>query len=344
LPAQPWAGELAEAARCAGEQIDYWLFHDALYARGPELTPQVLEDLCDYLGIDKAWYAACMQAHRHRATVETGIVYARSLGLDKVPVSFVNGFYLPGLADVQEFRQLIDGELFRLNQALSGKTAPLEIAKAKVTQLPLLLTGVVARGGAGAGSAVILAQEGGGGEVSYRVGDTLMPDVTLISISRNKAYLRNAGQLEYLPLTRGPAPLPERLAADTEIGMEPESDADELSGAVEGFVSPDPDIVVTLSRERVQQALSVSDLAQVELEVIAVGQAAEQLVRVSNLESGGIYQLLDLRKGDVLMEVNGEPIRGGADLLLQALENETLVDLAILREDLVPRRLIYDLE
>jgi C-terminal processing protease CtpA/Prc len=171
-----------------------------------------------------------------------------------------------------------------------------------------------------------------------------MPDVTLISISRNKAYLRNAGQLEYLPLTRGPAPLPERLAADTEIGMEPESDADELSGAVEGFVSPDPDIVVTLSRERVQQALSVSDLAQVELEVIAVGQAAEQLVRVSNLESGGIYQLLDLRKGDVLMEVNGEPIRGGADLLLQALENETLVDLAILREDLVPRRLIYDLE
>lgn len=343
LQGQPSAVGLAEAARCAGDQIDYWRYYDALYSANLEWTPQSLDQLSDTLGIDKTLFSLCTQSHRYRPVVEANIAYARSLGLDKVPVSFINGFYLPGLADIQDFRTLIDSELFRLRHAGSGKTAPEDIAQGRPSQLPLLLTGVVARSGTGGGSAVIMPRDGMGGEVAYRPGDTLLPDVTLIRVARNKVYLRNAGQLEYLMLTRGPAPIPGPLAG-TETDIEPAHGDDELARAVEAFSLPDPDAVVALTREQVQEALLASDLAGPELEDVIIGQDAPVLLRVANVEPGGIYQLLDLRAGDVLMEVNGEPIHPGGDLLRRALADESQIDLAILRDDLEPRRFIYNLE
>lgn len=337
--------ELAEAARCAAEQIDYWDYHDALYSRSLEGTPEALEQISDTLGLDNALLASCMQSRRHRSAVEASIAYAHSLGLGTVPVSFINGFYLPGLADIQEFRALIDSELFRLSHPGSGKTAPQAIAQAKPSQLPLLLTGVVTRSGSGGGSAVILPRDSDGGAVTYRPGDVLMPGVTLIRVARNRVYLRNEGQLEYLMLTRGPSPiLSIPVGLEKDMDMEPPSGDDELTRAVEAFSLPNPDAVFELTREQVQEALLTSDLGGSELEGVVIAQDAPLLLRVASVEPGGIYELLDLQSGDVLIEVNGEPIHSGGDLLRRALEDEPQVDLAILREDLEPRRFIYNLE
>jgi protein-disulfide isomerase len=84
------------AARCAGDQGQYWPMHDLLFARqarwSTERDPSgTLRDLADELDLDGGDFRACMSEERHLEPIVAVRKYGDELGINSTPSLFVNG-------------------------------------------------------------------------------------------------------------------------------------------------------------------------------------------------------------------------------------------------------------
>jgi protein-disulfide isomerase len=76
----PGATKAHEAARCAGEQGKFWLYHDRLFANPRSSGPEFLKGLAKEVGLDTATFEVClnMEGIRPRSkmisTKETALV------------------------------------------------------------------------------------------------------------------------------------------------------------------------------------------------------------------------------------------------------------------------------
>ncbi|NWF81218.1 MAG: DsbA family protein [Chloroflexi bacterium] len=86
----------AEAARCAGDQGQFWQMHDMLYLNQEQWSPlstvrNVYSGYAGQLGLDRAAFDACMSAGTHTAVVTAAAETAFAAGVTGTPTFSVNG-------------------------------------------------------------------------------------------------------------------------------------------------------------------------------------------------------------------------------------------------------------
>jgi protein-disulfide isomerase len=106
----------SRAARCAGDQGQYWAYHDLLYGRQPRWAAQgnptsAFVDYAGELGLGRSEFEACLRSDRHALEVTQNLRFGESLSVQGTPTLFINGKRLPSIPSIREFEQLVQEEL-----------------------------------------------------------------------------------------------------------------------------------------------------------------------------------------------------------------------------------------
>ena len=120
----------AQAALCAGEQNQYWTYHDKLFteknlvnsADGSTLDVATYVGFATDLELDAAAFETCLSSEKYVQQVQDDVSFANSLPTENgepavsgTPTFFINGKRLVGAYPFQYFKQIIDAELAALN-------------------------------------------------------------------------------------------------------------------------------------------------------------------------------------------------------------------------------------
>ena len=107
--------DLALAARCAGEQGEFWQMHDALFENQDSLTtadsnrPNKLITLAGTLGLDTNKFMTCLSNQKYLDQIKADYQDGNSLQIVGTPSWFVDGYAFHGALSEQQFRELING-------------------------------------------------------------------------------------------------------------------------------------------------------------------------------------------------------------------------------------------
>jgi protein-disulfide isomerase len=120
----------AEASLCAGDQNQYWEYHDVLFENFETLNDQngrVLEQaeynkFAESLSLDIPAFESCMTSRKYKEFIEKDMEYSASLPPDYAsgepeaavggtPTFFINGNRLGGAYPFEYFKAIIDAEL-----------------------------------------------------------------------------------------------------------------------------------------------------------------------------------------------------------------------------------------
>ena len=106
----PEAEPAAEAANCAGEQNQYWPFHDRLMG-ADQFGADVYLAYASSLKLDLVKFKECLTSNRFQTAIQNDASYGASLGITGTPTFFVNGIPLVGAQPFSTFKMVIDQEL-----------------------------------------------------------------------------------------------------------------------------------------------------------------------------------------------------------------------------------------
>jgi len=109
--AHPHSIELAQAARCAGEQGGFWAMHDFLFKRTESVDISHLAEYGSDLGLDGEALDACVKSGRYRQSVEADAAAAQKAGARGTPTFFVNGKRLDGWQTYNQLAGAVDAAL-----------------------------------------------------------------------------------------------------------------------------------------------------------------------------------------------------------------------------------------
>ncbi|HCC21915.1 hypothetical protein A2480_02700 [Candidatus Uhrbacteria bacterium RIFOXYC2_FULL_47_19] len=109
----PDAMNAAVAARCAGEQGDFWHYHDLLMANQSSLNESNFQLFATEDGLDVEKFSSCYSSRLTEPLVKRDVEEAISLGIDATPYFFVGNTRLSGAISVERLRNMIDLELAR---------------------------------------------------------------------------------------------------------------------------------------------------------------------------------------------------------------------------------------
>src|SRR5688572_12613538 len=101
----------AEAARCAGDQNNFWEYHDTLYAKAPKLAADDLKAYAKDMSLDTAKFDQCLTSGKYKALVQKDLSEGAQLGITGTPTFFINGREISGAQPVESFAAIIDEEL-----------------------------------------------------------------------------------------------------------------------------------------------------------------------------------------------------------------------------------------
>jgi protein-disulfide isomerase len=110
----PAARTAHEAARCAGDQGKFWEYHDLLFERAPNHSPQELKAYAQEVKLDVAAFAQCLDGGQYRDTVVKDVEEGERLGVSGTPTFFINGRPLVGNQTMEAFKAVIEQELTRV--------------------------------------------------------------------------------------------------------------------------------------------------------------------------------------------------------------------------------------
>ncbi len=111
----PEAINAAIAANCAGEQGQYWEYHDKLFQQTQGLNQDAYIAYAQELGLDMEAFQACLQDPAQREEVLADRDAGVQLGVTGTPTFFINGIPVVGAQPFSVFQQIIDQELARQN-------------------------------------------------------------------------------------------------------------------------------------------------------------------------------------------------------------------------------------
>lgn len=101
----------AIAARCAGEQGNFWQYHDLLFANASDLNSNKLIKLANDLNLNEAKFKECLLDKNILNIIKDNIAEANALQITGVPFIFVNDKEIMGEITLAELKQMIDLEL-----------------------------------------------------------------------------------------------------------------------------------------------------------------------------------------------------------------------------------------
>jgi protein-disulfide isomerase len=89
LPIHPHAMIAARAARCAGEQGEYWEMHDNLFAKQAGFSDPALLDRAQTLGMDGGKFSECLSSNRYTDDIQKSMSEAHKMGIEGTPTFFL---------------------------------------------------------------------------------------------------------------------------------------------------------------------------------------------------------------------------------------------------------------
>jgi protein-disulfide isomerase len=107
----PQARQAAEAARCAGEEGKFWIYHDILYANSSNLSQENLKSYAKEAGLDLNAFNRCVVSGKFRAVVHRDSLDGTQLGVRETPTFFINGREISGNQPLEAFEAIVDEEL-----------------------------------------------------------------------------------------------------------------------------------------------------------------------------------------------------------------------------------------
>lgn len=110
----PGARQAHEAARCANDRGKFWAYHDKLYANARMGGPDELKAYAREVGLDLAVFEECLTKGTHRAAVQQDVDEGNRLGIKGTPTFLINGRVLVGAQALEQFTEVIEGELARV--------------------------------------------------------------------------------------------------------------------------------------------------------------------------------------------------------------------------------------
>ena len=81
----------AEAALAAGEQGDFWGYHDILFDNQKSLQRIELERYAEVMGMDMEKFKAALDGRTYKAQVDADMAEGRKAGVSGTPSIYVNG-------------------------------------------------------------------------------------------------------------------------------------------------------------------------------------------------------------------------------------------------------------
>jgi protein-disulfide isomerase len=115
-----WMGDesrdAANAARCAGDQGQFWAYHDLLFASQAgqntgAFSKARLEAFARQLGLNTAAFDACVDADKYGDAVQADFAEATRLGISGTPAFFINGQRIDGAQPYATFQAAIQAAL-----------------------------------------------------------------------------------------------------------------------------------------------------------------------------------------------------------------------------------------
>ncbi len=108
--------DAAVAAYCAGEQGQFWEYHDTLYRNQGSYNSGAfgtsrLNRFADDLSLDSAAFQACLARPKYDAVLSADYGVGRGQGVQGTPGFFVNGEYVSGAQPYETFVRIIEAEL-----------------------------------------------------------------------------------------------------------------------------------------------------------------------------------------------------------------------------------------
>ncbi|MEK7078154.1 MAG: DsbA family protein [Patescibacteria group bacterium] len=109
----PESFEAAEAARCANDQGQFWQYHDILFNRQSgenegAFSKDKLKGFAVELGLNQTDFDSCLDSGKYIQAVKDDTDYAKTVGVDSTPSTFVNGELLKGAVPFSNFKALIE--------------------------------------------------------------------------------------------------------------------------------------------------------------------------------------------------------------------------------------------
>ena len=101
----------AKAAVCAGEQAQFWDYHELLFANQRSLSVTNLVGYAAQLGLDAESFLTCLDADATRLQIEQDMSVAKALGATATPTFFINGVVVHGAQSLQTFRRIVEREI-----------------------------------------------------------------------------------------------------------------------------------------------------------------------------------------------------------------------------------------
>ena len=113
LPSHPSARPAAEAAACAGEQGQFWPYHDLLFANPSKLSDADLKQHASALGLNTGQFNSCVDTHKPKGLIDADVKAGEEAGVNGTPAFYINGRMLSGAQPYDLFKRIIDEELER---------------------------------------------------------------------------------------------------------------------------------------------------------------------------------------------------------------------------------------
>jgi protein-disulfide isomerase len=102
----PMAEPAAEAAEFAGANGRFWEMHDGIFENQESLSPQMLAELAQPLGLSSEDLLRALKSHEFLPAIKEDFTGGVRSGVNGTPTFFINGVRYEG---VPEFEDLVDG-------------------------------------------------------------------------------------------------------------------------------------------------------------------------------------------------------------------------------------------
>jgi protein-disulfide isomerase/uncharacterized DUF497 family protein len=120
LEIHPQALSSARAAFCAGEQNNFWQYHDALFA-SDNLSLEAFNKMATELGLDLPRFKTCFDSELSRTVVLNDVQEARRLGINGTPTFIINGTLMRGAHNFDDFNAIIARKLKNSQPTITQK-------------------------------------------------------------------------------------------------------------------------------------------------------------------------------------------------------------------------------
>jgi protein-disulfide isomerase len=108
--------DLANAARCAGEQGLFWPMHDKLFDNQGVSDAATIKNLASGFGVDTEKFNTCFDSQKENPQVYLNLKDGKTLNVQGTPTFFINGYQVSGEIPYDDFVNAIDGILKQLYQ------------------------------------------------------------------------------------------------------------------------------------------------------------------------------------------------------------------------------------